>query len=127
MTPSNPRSKTDQSEERPPACEVTFITGGQAFQGSSTHFDETGMLILCPTPLPVNVKIELVLRFSRPERPIKLRGEVVWSNIFGPDDPITPRAMGVKFLSVESATSRLLAELSQRYLVYGDQYRCYYR
>lgn len=120
----NQRRKADK--QRPPPVQVTFKAGGQGFQGTTTHFDENGLLILCPIPFPVGVKLEIQLHFADLKRPVEVRGEVVWSNIFGPDDSITPRGMGVKFLTLENTTSRLLVDLSEKYRTYGDQYRCYY-
>lgn len=123
---SNNRKRKGSKGNQPPPVQVTFKAGGQAFQATATHFDENGLLILCPTPFPVGVKLEVQLHFAGLQNPVEVRGEVVWSNIFGPDDAITPRGMGVKFLTLESTTSRLLVDLSEKYRGYGDQYRCYY-
>jgi len=114
------------SGERPTPVKVVFKAGGQAFQGTTSHFDETGLLLQCATPFPVNVRLELELYFEGLQNPLEIRGEVVWSNVFGPDDALTPRAMGVKFLNLDNDLSRTLAQLAEGYQVYGDQYRCFY-
>jgi hypothetical protein len=42
--------------------------------------------------------------------------EVVWSNIYGPDDEITPRGMGVHFQSISDADRRFIAREVLKYL-----------
>ena len=40
---------------------------------------------------------------------IEARAEVVFSNIYGPDDDISPRGMGVRFLTIASKDRKIIA------------------
>ena len=41
---------------------------------------------------------------------MKVKAEVVWSNIYGPDDEINPRGMGVRFLNISSDDRKFIAK-----------------
>jgi hypothetical protein len=43
---------------------------------------------------------------------LKASAEVVWSNIYGPDDEISPRGMGVRFIKMPSETRKFIAQAS---------------
>ena len=55
-----------------------------------------------------------------------LQGEVVWSNIHGADDLISPRGMGVKFINQDRDLERMLVDLASQYDALGSMYSCYY-
>jgi len=112
--------------DRPAPCQVAYSYEGKRYRGKSVHFDESGMLILCVQPAPINAKLALVLQFPDLKTPLELGAEVVWSNLHGTEDSYTPRGMGVKFIGLEPTQSRLLGELAEKYRVYGSQYSCYY-
>ncbi len=90
------------------------------------HFSERGVLVECQEPLPLNSKLKVVLQFPGFKNTIELQGEVVWTNIYGPNDALSPRGMGVKFLGVERDTERLLADMSAKYDATASIYSCYY-
>ncbi|WP_448384131.1 PilZ domain-containing protein [Desulfosoma sp.] len=113
-------------EDRPKPCQVTFIHESRKGMGRSVHFNEIGMLVLCRDPAPLQARLQLSLHFPGLKNAIDVEGEVVWSNQYGPDDPMTPRGMGVKFTDLDPATARLLADFSLRYRVYGTQYELFY-
>ena len=121
----NANHSTD-NKERPKPCQVAFVYGDKKGIGRSAHFDERGMFIFCKDPAPIETKIKLSLLFSGFQNPIEVEGEVVWSNQYGPDDTVTPRGMGVKFLQLDSSVARVLSELSEQYKIYGEQYEIYY-
>ncbi len=112
--------------DRPKACQVTFLFESHKGMGRSLHFNEIGMLVLCQDPAPLQARLRLSLHFPGLKNPIDVEGEVVWTNPYGPDDAVTPRGMGVKFLELDAATARLLADFSERYRVYGNQYEIFY-
>jgi len=116
----------EKAPEKLAACQVTFSSGDVVGTGTSTHFHEKGMLILCRNPIPLNGKVKLSLHFPGFKNPLELQGEVVWSNIYGPSDSLSPRGMGVKFLNVERDMERLLGELAEQYGALGSIYSCYY-
>jgi hypothetical protein len=41
---------------------------------------------------------------------IEATAEVVFSNVYGPDDKISPRGMGVRFLSIASKDRKIIAK-----------------
>jgi len=120
-----PSSKDGGPEKKQP-CLVTYFMGDQLRRGTSMHFNERGILVVCQEPAPLNAKLRLVLQFPGMRNPVEVYGEVVWANIHGPSDALTPRGMGVKFVNAERDTERLLAELAEQYPVIGVSYSCYY-
>jgi hypothetical protein len=45
---------------------------------------------------------------NAPDKSLNIKAEVVWSNIYGPDDKINPRGMGVRFLEISDEDRRLI-------------------
>ncbi|MDR3567164.1 MAG: PilZ domain-containing protein [Syntrophobacteraceae bacterium] len=107
-------------------CQVVFASGENTFSGASTHFNEKGMLVMCKNPAPLNSKGKVTLGFPGLKNPVELNAEVVWTNIHGTGDSLSPRGMGIRFGNVERDTERLLAELSTQYESLGSIYSCYY-
>ncbi|MEM5789094.1 MAG: PilZ domain-containing protein [Syntrophobacteraceae bacterium] len=107
-------------------CDVTCRLGDQTYTGTSIHFSERGILVMCKTPAPLNSKVKLVLQFPGLRNQLEANGEVVWSNIHGAGDSLSPKGMGVKFLNLERDMERLLAELAGHYECAGSVYACYY-
>jgi hypothetical protein len=126
MTENKETISRDKPTEKPAACQVTFSAGNEVGAGSSSHFNEKGMLILCREPARLNEKLKLNLHFPGFKKPMELQAEVVWTNIHGPADALSPRGMGVKFLNLERDMERMLAELAQQYDSFGSIYSCYY-
>jgi Tfp pilus assembly protein PilZ len=122
----NQTSGKEKSSEKLGPCQVTFTSEGVTGRGTSMHFSERGVLIECQEPLPLNSKLKVVLQFPGFKTTIELQGEVVWTNIYGPNDALSPRGMGVKFLGVERDTERLLADMSGKYDATSSMYNCYY-
>jgi Tfp pilus assembly protein PilZ len=123
------REKTepkDKADEKKSPCQVTFLIEGRSYSGTSTHFHEKGMLVLCDKPAALNTRLTLVLRFPGIKSAIELQGEVVWTNMYGPNDTFSPRGMGVKYLNADRDMERLLGELSAQYQESGFSYSCYY-
>ena len=112
--------------DRKRPCEVTFEVGERTFKGTSMHFNERGMLVLCKTPPPLNAKGKLTLRFPGLKNAIELNGEVIWTNIYGSGDSLSPKGMGIKYINAERETERLLADLAEQYESLGSIYSCYY-
>lgn len=121
---NQPPVEEGRSQKSP--CEITYFVGDQSSQGTSMHFNDRGILIMCPQPAPLNTKLRMILQFPGFRNPIELNGEVVWTNIHGPADTLSPRAMGVKFLNIERDVERLLAELASQFESLGSIYSCYF-
>ncbi len=108
-------------------CQVTIHVEDKVLHGTSVSFSDAGMLVLCRQPVELNTKLRLLLQFPDMKKPIEIWGEVVWTNIHGPDDIITPRGMGVKFTPDDADTPRMLVELSSLYINTTEvSYHCYY-
>lgn len=119
-------SKEGAQLEKKLPCQVTYFVGEQSCRGSSLHFSERGILVTCSEPAALNSKLKMVLQFPGFRNPIELQGEVVWTNIHGPSDSLSPRGMGVKFIALDREVERLLAELAGQYDCFGSIYGCYY-
>jgi hypothetical protein len=56
------------------------------------------------------------MSINSPEKSLHVKAEVVWSNIYGPDDEINPRGMGVRFLKISSQDRKFIAtEVNQNF------------
>jgi hypothetical protein len=102
------------------------MVGEKMFKGTSMHFNDRGMMVLCKHPAPLNAKGEMTLIFPGLNNPIELSGEVVWTNIHGAGDSLSPKGMGIKFVNIDREMERLLAELASQYESLGSIYACYY-
>jgi len=105
---------------------VTFTAGESIFKGTSMHFNERGMLVMCKHPPPLNAKGKISLSFPGLNSPVELTGEVVWTNIHGVGDSLSPKGMGIRFVNIEREKERLLSELAAQYESVGSIYACYY-
>ena len=123
---SEPDFTKEAVHDRKRPCEVTFTVGEQEFQGTSMHFSERGMLIMCKQPAPLNAKGTLALRFPGFNHPVEMNAEVGWTNIYSSGDSFSPKGMGVRFLNIEREMERLLTELAEQYESMGSIYSCYY-
>ncbi len=120
------QSTKESSLDKKQPCEVTFSFGEQVFKGTSMHFNERGMLVLCKNPAPLNARGRLVLLFPGFRNQLEVDGEVVWSNIYGSGDSLSPKGMGIKFLNMERDQERLIGELAGHYECARSIYACYY-
>ena len=68
----------------------------------------------------------MTLRFPGLKHEIELNGEVVWTNIYGSGDSLSPKGMGIKYINADRDIERLLAELAEQYESLGSIYTCYY-
>ena len=66
-----------------------------------------GVLIICSRPLKLNEVCWMTINAS--SRSFEAKGLVVWSNIYGRDDEITPRGNRVRFLKISSQDRMFIA------------------
>ncbi len=52
----------------------------------------------------------MTINVPNSRRSLRVSVEVVWSNIYGPDDETTPRGMGVRFLNISSEDRQIIAK-----------------
>ena len=76
-------------------------------EGVTLNISSSGVFIGCRRPLRLNEVFDMVI--TAPGQDIGAQAEVVWSNKYGPDDHITPRGMGVRFLNISEENQRFIA------------------
>jgi len=126
MAEKEPQPLKDKPSEAKSPCQVTCHIGDQVRRGTSLHFNERGILVVCDQPAPLNTKLRLILEFPGFKNSIELNGEVVWTNIYGVTGQLVPRGMGVKFLNLDRDVERMLADLAAIYESFASIYGCYY-
>lgn len=78
-------------------------------EGLITLVNPNGVLILCSRPLKLNEVCWMTI--NAPSHSLEAEGLVVWSNIYGPNDKITPRGMQVRFLKISSQNRSYIASV----------------
>jgi hypothetical protein len=81
-------------------------------EGVTRNITPDGCFITCRRPLRLNVVFDLAIKIPKSNSSIKATAEVVWSNIYGPDDEISPRGMGVRFIKISSEARKFIAQAS---------------
>lgn len=84
-------------------------------EGVTRNITPDGCFISCRKPLRLHVIFDLVIKIPNSKSSIEAKAEVVWSNIYGPDDEITPRGMGVRFINISSEARKFIAQFSLEY------------
>ena len=75
-------------------------------EGKTLNFSTLSAFISCSKPLKLNEVFDMTI--DAPNRRLSVNAEVVWSNIHGSDDEITPRGMGVRFLNIENEDQQFI-------------------
>ena len=95
-----------------PKWPVSAQVAGRVIHGEAKDISPFGAFIRCRKPLNLNEIFDMVV--DTPAKSLNIQAEVVWSNIYGPDDNITPRGMGVRFVRISREDRRLIEkELGQ--------------
>ena len=89
---------------------VVVKSSERSLEGVTLNVGPDGVFIGCKKPLKLNEVIEMTISIPKSEHVIKAKGEVVWSNIYGPDDEISPRGMGVKFTKISGEDRKFIAK-----------------
>lgn len=93
---------------------VRVKTDKGSMDGVTLDLGPDGAFVSCAKPARLNEVIDLII--SAPDQPIEARAEVIWSNIYGPDDDITPRGMGVRFIQISGDHRRVIAKAALEHL-----------
>ena len=88
---------------------VVFKTEDRSVSGVTLNIGPDGCFISCQKPLRLNEVGELAINIPDSNHIVKAGGEVVWSNVYGPDDEISPRGMGVRFTRIASEDRKFIA------------------
>jgi hypothetical protein len=93
---------------------VTIKTSEGSMEGVTLDIGTDGAFVTCAKPLKLNEVFDMVI--TAPDQPIEAKAEVIWSNIYGPDDDISPRGMGVRFLRISGEHRRVIAKVALAHL-----------
>ena len=87
---------------------------GKAIEGVTKDISPNGAYVCCAKPLRLNIVVDMVIK--APDKSLSVKAEVVWSNIYGPDDEINPRGMGVRFLEISHEDRQIIAKAVLQHL-----------
>ena len=87
---------------------------GKVSEGVTKDISVSGAYVCCAKPLRLNEVVDMVIK--APDKSLSVRAEVVWSNIYGPDDDINPRGMGVRFLEISGEDRKVIAKAVMQHL-----------
>jgi len=83
----------------------------RCMDGVTWNVSPNGLFIRCAKPLRLNEVCDLTIKVPGAERSLAASAEVVWSNIHGQDDEVTPRGMGLRFLKISSEDRQTIARV----------------
>ena len=95
---------------------VKVKTDKGTMDGVTSDVTPNGVFIHCQKPLRLNVVFEMAIDIPNSEHSITAKAEVVWSNRWGPDDEISPRGMGVRFVRISSEARKFIARAAVNHL-----------
>ena len=99
---------------------VKMKTDDEVMEGVTLNITPDGCFIGCRKPLKLNVVFDLAIQVPKSKVVLKAKAEGVWSNIYGPDDEISPRGMGVRFIKMPSEARKLIAQASLEHFKSAD-------
>ena len=97
---------------------VKINTEKGSVEGVTLDLGTDGAFVSCAKPLRLNEVFDMVI--TAPDQAIEVKAEVIWSNIYGPDDDITPRGMRVRFLKISGKDRRAIAKAALEHLKSGE-------
>lgn len=95
---------------------VIVKTDAGTMDGVTSDVTPNGVFIHCQKPLRLNVVFEMAIDIPNSEHSITAKAEVVWSNRWGPDDEISPRGMGVRFVKIAGEARKFIARAAMNNL-----------
>ena len=93
---------------------VLLKLNNKVIEGVTKDVSAGGAYVRCAKPLRLNQVFDMVIK--TPDNSLNVKAEVVWSNIYGPDDEINPRGMGVMFLDISEQDQRYIAKAVNKHL-----------
>jgi c-di-GMP-binding flagellar brake protein YcgR len=101
--------------------QVVIKNGKSSMNGVTHDLSPNGIYIRCAKPLKLHQVFDIVIEVPNSARSINASVEVVWSNIYGPDDNINPRGMGVRFLTISGEDRKVIAKAVMQQLKLDKQ------
>jgi hypothetical protein len=95
---------------------VSIKANGSSSDGVTLNLSTNGAYIRCVKPLRLNEVFDMTLQVSNSDDSIEAEVEVVLSNMYGPDDEISPRGMIVRFLDLADEDRRIIAKAIFKHL-----------
>jgi uncharacterized protein (TIGR02266 family) len=95
---------------------VKVKTDKGTMDGVTSDVTPNGVFIHCQRPLKLNVVFEMIINIPNSKNSLTAKAEVVWSNRWGPDDEISPRGMGVRFVKISSEARKFIARVAMNNL-----------
>lgn len=92
-------------------CPVTMKNGQGPMEGVTLYIGENTAFIQCSNPLKLNEVVDITIEVPLLNKPLETEAEVVWTNIYGPDDKITPRGMVVRYKDLDSGIRNRLLQV----------------
>lgn len=89
---------------------VFMKANGNSSEGVTITLSTNGAYIRCAKPLRLYEIFDMTLQVPNSDDSIEAEVEVVFSNIYGPDDNISPRGMEVRFLEISSEDRKIIAK-----------------
>jgi hypothetical protein len=89
---------------------VSIKANGSSSDGVILNLSTNQAYIKCAKPLKLNKIFDMTLQVPNSDDSIEVQVEVVLSNIYGPDDDISPRGMIVRFLEISSEDRKIMAK-----------------
>jgi len=89
---------------------VSMSTQDRSADGVTLNLSPNGAYIGCAHPLRLHEVFDMTIDVPDSDSTIQATVEVVFSNIYGPDDAISPRGMGVCFLKISSQGRQIIAK-----------------
>ena len=113
--PGNPSKKYPKAEVK---LYVSAHSADRYVDGVTKEISLRQAYIRCKKPFRLNEIVDVVI--DAPERYLEFKAEVVWSNIYGYDDDITPRGMGIRFLKISEEDQKFISDWIEEHLVASE-------
>jgi hypothetical protein len=108
--PGNPSKKYPRAGVK---WYVLAQSADREVDGVTKEISSRQAYIRCNKPFRLNEIVDVAI--TAPDRKLEFQAEVVWSNIYGYDDDITPRGMGVRFLEISEEDKKYISDLIQEH------------
>ena len=95
---------------------VSIKASGTSSEGVTVNLSTNGAYIRCVKPPRLNEVFDMTLQVPNSDDSLEVQVEVVLSNMYGPDDEISPRGMIVRFLDLADEDRRIIAKAILKHL-----------
>jgi hypothetical protein len=95
---------------------VSIKANGSSSDGVTLNLSTNQAYIKCAKPLRLYEVFDVILKVPDTDSSIGAEVEVVFSNIYGPNDNISPRGMIVRFLDLADEDRRIIAKAIFKHL-----------